>query len=273
VKCEEVQKLIDSYADGELSILQAEAVKNHLNDCPRCGADHQHLAEVSDLIRREGRFTPPPQLHAHIRERLRQFSDEAPTRTRLPQWLTFAVPSLAFGFVLAWGLALVIGPISGKVVTDQLISAHVRSLMVDHLTDVSSSDQHTVKPWFNGKLDFAPPVEDFTRKGFPLIGGRLDYLDNQPVAALVYRHRQHIINLFIHSSHKKSGNSVRIISQRGYHVLSWNRAGLGYWAISDLNLKDIKKFVALFRATNTPAPLPDTKPSGVRDGRTNPESG
>jgi anti-sigma factor RsiW len=119
--------------------------------------------------------------------------------------------------------------------------------MANHLTDVSSSDQHTVKPWFNGRLDFSPPVKDLTDRGFPLVGGRLDYLSDRPVAALVYRRQQHFINLFIWPVTSDPDGEKRIMTRQGYHLIHWTGAGMTYWAVSDLNVGELQEFVRILQ--------------------------
>ena len=119
--------------------------------------------------------------------------------------------------------------------------------MVDHQTDVTTSDRHTVKPWFNGKLDYSPEVEDFADQSFPLVGGRLDYINNRTVASLVYRHKKHLINLYIWPSKDGADGKVKERSEKGYNMIDWNKSGMTYWAISDLNGQELREFVNLIR--------------------------
>jgi anti-sigma factor RsiW len=119
--------------------------------------------------------------------------------------------------------------------------------MVNHLADVPSTDEHTVKPWFNGKLDFSPPVDDLAKQGFPLIGGRLDYLNNRPVAALVYQSNKHVINVFVWPSNKTRQTSESIKAQQGYNVIRWTRSGMNFWVVSDLERNQLEKFVAMLK--------------------------
>jgi anti-sigma factor RsiW len=134
------------------------------------------------------------------------------------------------------------------VVARGLVESQVRSQMIDkHLVDVESSDQHTVKPWFAGKLDFAPPVPDLQDQGFVLLGGRLDYLDDRPAAVLVYRRDKHVINLFIWRSTSGANAPIQAVDRNGYHLLGWTHAGLAYWAVSNLNEGDLREFVRLIQ--------------------------
>jgi anti-sigma factor RsiW len=133
------------------------------------------------------------------------------------------------------------------MITQEIVADHLRSLMANHLTDVTSTDQHTVKPWFHGKLDFAPPVNDFAAEGFPLVGGRLDYLDGQPVAALVYQHGLHPINLFVWTAPDKYAEKATGQTRQGFNILFWTRDGMTYCAISDLATDEMQTFAALLQ--------------------------
>jgi len=139
-------------------------------------------------------------------------------------------------------------PGADEFLATQLIASHVRSLMANHLTDVASSDQHTVKPWLDAKLDFAPPVVDLSSEGFPLVGGRLDYLDNRPVAALVYQRRKHFINLFVWPGETGAARPTMAMSHEGYQLLHWADPDFNYWAVSDVNANDLQTFKQQFEA-------------------------
>lgn len=161
----------------------------------------------------------------------------------LPQWRWVAVAaSLALVSVLTWRVALFLPT---ETADDRLIqevtASHVRSLMVSHLVDIPSSDRHVVKPWFTGKLDFAPSVADLTEQGFPLVGGRLDYVNGRAVAGLVYKRREHVINVFLWPS--AAAVETRLLAHQGYQLVCWTQSGMTYWAISDLNSRELQEFV------------------------------
>jgi anti-sigma factor RsiW len=217
--------------------------------------------DLSDALKTRASYhRAPAALRTQLLAALR--GTEAPRGNRGPAapgvgrwgWLSLGA-SFAFGLVLAFGVTLGLsggpawlaaeGARAGEL-TGQVVAGHVRSLMAAHLTDVGSTDQHTVKPWFNGKLDFSPPVTDLAAQGFPLTGGRLDYLERRPVAALVYKRRAHPINLFIWPD-QHADQAVQFTSEQGYHVLQWRRAGMRFAAVSDVNEDELKTFVEAYR--------------------------
>jgi anti-sigma factor RsiW len=159
--------------------------------------------------------------------------------------------SLAIVAVGSWRLAR--AGAAGDEVANDVLTSHVRSLMPGHLTDVLSSDQHTVKPWFNGRLDYSPPVYDFAGRGYPLLGGRLDYVDGRPVAALVYGRRQHLINVFLWPTGRSPDGGPSIGTRQGYHLLHWTSAGYSYWAVSDLGPTELQEFEGLLRQADSAA--------------------
>ena len=214
--------------------------------------DHRADPELSAAIKRQANyFEAPPELRSRIAAAVREAEQKAPAsrgRWMLSQWLGMGA-AFAFGVIATWAVTFLYVPPREDRLAEEVISGHVRSLMTGHLIEVASSDRHTVKPWFNGKLDFSPPVHDLTTQGFPLVGGRLDYLDQRPGAALVYRHRQHYINLFVWPLGRE-----RLLPQeqhpyhfQGFSVIGWNDAGLSFWAVSDLDTLELQDFVRAFQ--------------------------
>ena len=161
----------------------------------------------------------------------------------------------AFAVCLALLLLVTqIRPSSEQQLTQEIVGSHVRSLMASHVTDVASTDQHTVKPWFNGKLDFSPPVKDLAAQEFPLIGGRLDYLGGRSVAALVFQRHKHIFNLFVWPTEMAVSMPPPVTPSLGYFLIHWSVAGMVFWAVSDLNARELMEFVQDFSGGKTVAP-------------------
>jgi len=259
--CTHIRSLVSPYIDGELAAEKAAEVERHLESCEACRALIEGERRVSVAVRHHGeRFRAP----AHLKARV---LSEVERRSRQSAWSDLRMLGLGWNPVaLAASLLLTVAVSSGGTIAylgrdaaenkaplvQEVVSGQIRSLMADHLTDVASSDQHTVKPWFNGKLDFSPPVVDLASEGFPLVGGRLDYLDRRQVAALVYRHRQHVINLFVWP--EAGEEAPRAQSVQGYNLLYFKHGGMEYWAVSDLNPTELKDFVAhLKTAVERPA--------------------
>jgi anti-sigma factor RsiW len=245
--------LVDQMIDGELDAARRQTLERHLEGCPSCRAAHEAQTALGAAVRASAdRFTASEALRSRVRAALAEASAPAPSPPRLPQrfWAWLGAGSAAAGAaMLAASIALVLTvPSAQDRLREDLVDAHIRSLMAGHLADVQSSDRHTVKPWFNGRLDLSPPVADLAADGYPLIGGRLDYLDQRPVAALVYKHRQHVINLFVWPDPGVGASSPSLTERQGYNVLHWTRPGLTLWAVSDLNPAELEDFQRLLEA-------------------------
>ncbi len=243
---EHVQLLLNGYIDGELDIIKALEIEEHLQSCVECTQQYRELMNLKAVVSRATLFNQAPEgFEKRIKSSIRKANQPSrPWRAVQLRWI--AVVLLLVGFII---FGVIIGRGAFKQNQESLLaqevqSAHVRSLMASHLTDITSTDQHTVKPWFDGKLDFSPPVEDLATQGFPLIGGRLDYIDNHPVAALVYQRNKHDINLFIWPSDNKV-EGLQYSTHNGYNVYHWTQSGMTYWAVSDLNPDELKSFVEL----------------------------
>jgi anti-sigma factor RsiW len=157
------------------------------------------------------------------------------------------MPVAAGVVVVLLAVSVTLNQAADNRLTEEVVSSHIRSRMADHLTDVASSDQHTVKPWFAGKVDFAPPVTDLAEHGFRLVGGRLDYLQNRPVAAEVYRRNDHVINLFVWPASKNRSTTKKLSVAKGYNVISWESSGMNYCAVSELNPVELREFADLLK--------------------------
>jgi anti-sigma factor RsiW len=213
--------------------------------------DTDPMAELpADLKQNMTRYKAPPGLERRIRHILAQESRGPSLLERMraswARWVPIGA-SFACGVLVAFGVVTYREPGDEEQVDQQVVASHVRSLMASHLTDVASTDQHTVKPWFTGKLDYAPPVVDLAQEGFPLIGGRLDYLQDRPVAALVYHRRGHTINVFVLPAHEAQSTASNVTVRHGYQVAEWERAGMRFWAVSDISREEMATFTAAMK--------------------------
>jgi len=246
MNCDDVRRLADAHHDGELDLMRQMDIDEHVGQCQACAAVYEsHRALSSALAADPLYLTAPPSLRRRVRSTLQGGGAASPwSRVRSLQWVGAGLAAIA--------VALVAGPMASRRFqadpTQELVSAHIRSLMASHLTDVASSDRHAVKPWFAGKLDFSPPVVDLSEAGFPLAGGRLDYIGDRPVAALAYRRGEHVINLFVWPSAADAARRADARSRQGYNVVSWNRDGMNYWAVSDVNAAELRRFASLVAA-------------------------
>ena len=253
MNCKETEEVLHGYLDRELDLVRSLAVEQHLKDCAVCARSYRELQSVRTAIASGSLcFTAPKPLERRVRSGVRQVN-RADARGQVGglrwnwNWQTILTPLAATALVLVIALPLIARHSREDRLAGDVVSAHVRSLMADtsHLTDVASSDQHTVKPWFNGKLPFSPPVSDLAVEGFVLAGGRLDYIAEHPVAALVYQRRKHFINLFIWPEHRALRREPE--TRQGYNVVHWDQGEMSYWAVSDVNLGDLREFERLLR--------------------------
>ena len=268
MNCEEATRLMDGYLDAELDPISNQTIEEHLRDCRKCEQAYEAQRSLVRALEGAPYYKAPSELRERIQSSLRNEIDgqtarvatrsgqllvnreEAQSRSILfgTRWNSFA---LAAAIILAATVISIVVPRlrqtdANQFLATQLIASHVRSLMANHLFDVASSDQHTVKPWLDAKLDFAPPVVDLSSAGFPLLGGRLDYLDNRPAAALIYQRRKHFINLFVWPAGAEADRTMKATSRQGYQLLHWVDSDFNYWAVSDVSVTDLQTLKELF---------------------------
>ena len=244
---ENIRELLHAYVDGELDLANTRETERHLQSCADCRGSEKAIRELRSALTSDA---PAYRAPAHLRKRVRAAlrGETKSSRQTLSPWLMFATGA-AFAAVLVGAVLFqTMHQVRSNSIVDQVVTNHVRSLLAAHLVDVVSSDQHTVKPWFDGKIDFAPEVHDLSANGFPLLGGRLDYLDGKTVAALVYQRNKHPINLFITPESTSRSTSPTVVTRRGYNVFSWTNSGMKCWAVSDLNQAELREFTELVRA-------------------------
>jgi anti-sigma factor (TIGR02949 family) len=251
MQCDEVRPRLDAYIDGELAEDECAPLLAHLADCPECGPEAAALTRLRDGIRHAAPiYRAPEALRSHIRAALRAEAAASAGASRVaPSWLAYAASILVAVAVGSGGTLLVTGERQGDAIASELIDSHLRSLLGSHLTDVASSDQHTVKPWFAGRSELSPPAVDLAGEGFPLVGGRLDVIAGKPVPALVYRRREHVINLFVLPASR--GDLGATLSRHGYSLRHWNEGDLGFWAASDAAPSELAEFERVFRAATS----------------------
>jgi anti-sigma factor RsiW len=281
----EMEVQVDLSLDGELAGPDAAELEAHLAGCADCRRFRADRLALRTAIAAElPRLVAPDVLRARVRQALRSApgagagqagnrgageveprpvdareigagdvgrrpAGAGPSARTAWRWLALAA-SVAVVALGSWRLGA--ARAGTALLADEVVASHVRSLMPGHLSDVVSTDQHTVKPWFDGKLDFSPPVHDFAGRGYPLLGGRLDYLDGRPVAALVYGRRQHIVSVFLWPSDAPASVAT-LPSRRGYHVLRWATPDFVYWVTSDVGLAELTEFGAMLRLADSTA--------------------
>jgi len=241
---DEIRELLHAYADGELDLVRAREIEQHLQSCDGCRQATEQIRALSEALTGDApAYRAPARLRRNIRAALRREAKE--TEQSFSPWMIFATGAACAAVLFAFLFFQTSRASRGNANVDQVIANHVRSLLATHLVDVASSDQHTVKPWFDGKVDFAPDVHDFAMSGFPLVGGRLDYLEGKTAVALVYQRNKHPINIFILPASGAGDSSPTSFARRGYNVFSWTHHEMNYWAVSDLNETELRSLVAL----------------------------
>lgn len=258
MRCADCRDLLNVYFDGELMPEEASAVRDHVAQCSDCTRALESLTTTSRLLQ-QGlvQYPAPDVLKARIRNALVQPDSYGAQKSRpassVLRWIELAAAGIVIAIASSAATFAAVHQSAGtQSVADEVLTSHVRSLMPGHLIDIASSNQHNVKPWFNGRIDLSPPVPGLDSAGFPLVGGRLDYMGGHPVAAVVYSRRQHIINVY---SWPDAGGDrqASLRTARGYHIVNWRANNIAFWVVSDLNSPELSAFASLFRRDATEA--------------------
>ena len=250
MRCDESEVMLHALIDGELDAGHARDVEAHVASCAGCGEKFAAFRTMHEVMSTAPLKETAP---AHLRNRIEALTATPASRvvsirrfmqpTRRSFFGGFAMGSVLSAAAAASLVLTVIRRDQEQAITEEVVSAHIRSLQAGHLMDVETSDRHTVKPWFNGRVDVAPPVVDLTAESFTLIGGRLDYIDSEPVAAIVYQRRKHVINLFVAQHLGRRHTRTIGDSIQGYNVRHWSQDGLDLWAVSDIVGDELDEFV------------------------------
>ena len=241
--CDEARVLLHALLDNELDAGHAREVEAHIASCPACAAEFAAQREMQRVLTDTNlRYTAPANLRARIEASLPQPQAQRQQPSRRSVLRGFAMGSAVSALAASGVVAVVLRQDDQQRILSEVVSAHLRSLQAGHLIDVVSSDQHTVKPWFNGKLDVAPPVIDLTAQGFTLVGGRLDYIDARAIGAVVYKRRQHVINLFVAQTSSTEHRPPKTQTMQGFNCRRWGNRGLNFWAVSDLGADELAEF-------------------------------
>jgi anti-sigma factor RsiW len=256
VACDDNVRLLHGYLDGELDLVTSLEIEEHLKNCPDCSQELRSQQTLSKAFRSSSLYERAPKsLEATVRASILAEAKKtgqkqnvvtiSPVRRAFVNWLAVAA-AIVFAVLLTWKVVPTFYNRSeSNLIAQEVVASHIRSLQPNHLTDVESNDQHNVKPWFNGKLDFSPPVLDLSAQGFPLVGGRMDYVDRRNVAALVYQRRKHVINVFVWPDAPGAPEPPHEKSIQGYNMVSSGHSGMYFCAVSDLNPAELRQFTQL----------------------------
>jgi anti-sigma factor RsiW len=250
--------LLGPYSDGELDLMQHVGIEEHLRECAECGEQAENLKSLRGVFESPALYHRAP---ASLRTKVLAGLGAEPVgrsaasmTEQAKRWSVSQLAAIAAGIMLIAGTSATVGyrvaqsrASAEDQFADWIVADHVRSLQADHLMDVASSDRHTVKPWFKGKVNFSPQTPDLSADGFELVGGRLDYLQDRPVAAIVYSLRKHTINLFTWPADGDAAQDARSLAKHGFNLRGWERGGMEYWAVSDLNDEELGEFVRLYQ--------------------------
>jgi anti-sigma factor RsiW len=240
--CSQFTPLLQGLVDEELDAANIVRIESHVAACRNCDRELSRLVQVRSMVRENvPRYRAPDSLRLRIEQSLETRPPERRI-ARLPRW---TMPALSGALAASLAMALILPVQTQPAIEQRVVESHIRSLLPDHLTDVRTTNQHIVRPWFNGKIDFSPPVPELAASGFPLVGGRLDYVGGKVVPALVYRRNLHTINVFVWPGPNEADKIVR---KDGYTVVEWSDGGLRFVAVSDVGAGDLQLFRAAFRA-------------------------
>ena len=253
-ECDDIRPLIHAMFDGELDAANITRCENHVNTCQACQSELSGIKKLNRILRTvPASFAAPEYLYYRVDAMLTRHVRRQSTlglagiMFKVKSWLW---PLTSVALVVCLALMLMfqnIGSSRHELLMDEVVASHVRSLEENHLIDIANSNHHVIKPWFAGRIDYSPMVVDLSEKGFELVGGRLDYLQHRKVAALVYRHGAHVINVFSWPT-SEAGKPPRLMAKRGYNIEYWDRDGISYWAVSDMNSAEIVEFAKAFNA-------------------------
>lgn len=242
MRCDRVRELLGRERDGECAAGESAAIGRHLEVCPQCAAEARDLERIGALLA-SARVPPPAGFDARLLATIaavEQADPITPAKLRAPRWWPAAAMLIAtagLSALITWVAATSWG--HAQALGRDAVNAHIRSLLTERSIQIASADPHTVKPWFAGRIEVAPSIRDLASEGFPLVGGRLDLVGEKRVGVAVYKRRLHTIDVFMWAGEMAAGGKPEISSQRGYNIIAWSKAGVTYWAVSDLNAGEL----------------------------------